>query len=148
MSLIDWEQNGWVKKHTTSRAEISNLFGIIDRDLLDAKEEDISNDWQFGIAYNAALKLCTVLLYANGYRATGNLHHYRTIQAVPLILGDSARELCDYLETCRKKRNTIEYDYAGAITHQDAMELISSAEELKSIVVEYLANRHPELLNG
>ena len=147
MSLVDWERNGWLKKHSISRSEISNLFSIIDRDLSDAKEEDISNDWQFGIAYNAALKLCTVLLHANGYRATGNIHHYRTIQALPLIMGDSARDLCDYLETCRKKRNAIEYDYAGATTHQDAMELISSAEELKSIVFDYLSKRHPELLD-
>lgn len=26
----------------------------------------ISADWRFGIAYNAALKLCTILLYASG----------------------------------------------------------------------------------
>lgn len=148
MSLADWERNGWLMKHATSQSEIADLFSIIDRDLSDAKEEGISHDWQFGIAYNAALKLCTVLLHASGYRATGSLHHYRTIQALPLILGDSAKELCEYLETCRKKRNIVEYDYAGCVTHRDALELISSAEELKSRVMEWLTRQHPDLLGS
>ena len=50
---------------------------------------DISADWRFGIAYNAALKLCTILLYAEGYRPEKTLQHYRTIQALPLILGNT-----------------------------------------------------------
>ena len=29
---------------------------------------NISADWQFGIAYNTALKLCTLLLHTSGYR--------------------------------------------------------------------------------
>ncbi len=32
-------------------------------------KEGISDDWRSGIAYNAALKLCTALLYAEGYKA-------------------------------------------------------------------------------
>jgi hypothetical protein len=45
------------------------LLSIVDRDLKDAREQAISPDWRLGIAYNAALKLCTVLLHASGYRA-------------------------------------------------------------------------------
>ena len=146
MSLADWERNGWLKKHTTSSSEIANLFRIIDRDLSDAGEEGISHDWQFGIAYNAALKLCTVMLFASGYRATGNLHHYRTIQALPLILGNAVKDLTEYLEACRKKRNIVEYDYIGGATLNDALELISSAEELKSGVMDWLAKQRPDLL--
>jgi len=73
--------------HRTSPEEIDNLLSMVHRDLDDAQEEGISADWRFGIAYNAALKLCTILLYASGYRAVRTLQHYRTIQALPLILG-------------------------------------------------------------
>lgn len=61
MSLQQWADNGWLRPHQTSPKEIRDLLAIVKRDLADAKE-DISADWQFGIAYNAALKLCTVLL--------------------------------------------------------------------------------------
>jgi hypothetical protein len=36
------------------------LLAIVTRDLADASG-DISADWQRGIAYKAALKLCTIL---------------------------------------------------------------------------------------
>ena len=75
MSLKQWSDNGWLKQHRTSEKEIRNLLGIVDRDVRTA-ESDISADWRFGIAYNAALKLCTILLYAEGYRPSRELQHY------------------------------------------------------------------------
>src|SRR5271169_3465344 len=87
MSLEAWCKNGWLRAYRTTPAQIAELFAIVDRDLADARAERLSTDWQFGIAYNAALKLCTILLYAEGYRPEKNLAHYRTLQALPLILG-------------------------------------------------------------
>ena len=46
-----------------------------------------SDDWRFGIAYNTGLKLCLILLLAEGFRPEKTLQHYRSIQALPLILG-------------------------------------------------------------
>ena len=86
MSLKQWADNGWLRPHVTSQQEIADLFAIVGRDLGDA-ERNISADWRFGIAYNAALKLCTILLYASGYRPEKALQHYRTIAALPEILG-------------------------------------------------------------
>jgi hypothetical protein len=86
MSLSDWAKAGWLQPHETSRQQITGLFGIVDRDLEDAAR-GLSADWQFGIAYNAVLKLCTILLYARGWRPEKTLAHYRTLQALPLILG-------------------------------------------------------------
>jgi hypothetical protein len=83
MTLQKWREHGWLRSHAPSKQEIADLLGIVDRDLSDAKSGGISTDWQFGIAYNAALKLCTILLYAEGYRAGQGLQHYRTIQALP-----------------------------------------------------------------
>jgi len=103
MSLSQWAANGWLRPHNTSTQEISDLFSIVDRDLANV-EEDISPDWRFGIAYNAALKLCTILLYASGYRPERSLQHYRTIQSLPIILGSNRKQDADYLDTCRKKK--------------------------------------------
>src|SRR5438874_12150547 len=112
MSLRQWASNGWLKPHQTSPKEIKDLLGIVKRDLADA-EGNISNDWRFGIAYNAALKLCTILVHASGYRPEKTLQHYRAIQALTLVLGRARQEDADYLDTCRIKRNTVEYDRTG-----------------------------------
>lgn len=136
MSLENWAKNGWLRSHKTSSQETQNLLAIVERDLEDARQSNLSPDWRFGIAYNAALKLCTILLYSSGYRPEKSLAHYRTLQALPLILGEKWQDDASYLDTCRIKRNIVEYDYVGGATDKDADELINFVKELK-IEVEF-----------
>ena len=147
MSLQRWQANGWLRTHKTSAEEIANLFAIVDRDLADSSK-GISPDWRFGIAYNAALKLCTILLYASGYRAERQFQHYRTIQALPIILGAGRKGDAEYLDTCRKKRNIVEYDYAGGATDENADELISFVKDLREDVHIWLTEHHPDLIQS
>ena len=146
MSLNKWLDNGWLRKHKTDRQEIANLFQIVGRDLKDAQEKNISPDWRFGIAYNAALKLCTILMAAEGYRPERTLQHYRTILAMPEILGPKMQEDAQYLDTCRKKRNIAEYDQVGVISDTEAEELLKFANMLRKQVSEWLKTNHPHLL--
>jgi hypothetical protein len=144
MSLSDWAKAGWLQPHKTSRQQITGLFGIVDRDLEDVAC-GLSADWQFGIAYNAVLKLCTILLYARGWRPEKNLAHYRTLQALPLILGKDWQDDADYLDACRNKRNIAEYDTAGQVSAKEAKELATFARELREAVITWLGQQHPEL---
>jgi len=146
MSLQEWLNKGWLRRHRTSVQEIGNLLEIVNRDMIDAGRTEVSPDWRFGIAYNAVLKLCTILLYAEGYRAERNMAHYRTIAALPLILGNEKEDDAQYLDTCRTKRNIVEYDYAGGATDADADELISFVLEFKEEVLQWLEIHHPGLL--
>lgn len=145
MSLEQWAKNGWLRPHKSSKQEIADLLGIVDRDLKDAGS-DISSDWKFGIAYNAALKLCTILLHTSGYRPEQKLGHYRTITALPLILGDEQRDNADYLDACRSKRNTAEYDSVGAVSDDEARELVGFVREMRQGVLEWLKKNHQQFL--
>jgi uncharacterized protein (UPF0332 family) len=147
MSLKQWADNGWLRPHKTSAQEISDLLRIVERDLQDAAGS-ISSDWQFGIAYNAALKLCTILLYASGYKPERTLQHYRTIQALPLILGNTHKEDAKYLDTCRNKRNIAEYDYVGIASGDDVYELIEFLKELREKIMRWLKENHPDIIAG
>ena len=147
MSLTTWSAAGWLQPHKTSPQEIRDLWQIIDRDLKDAASGGISADWQYGIAYNAALKLCTILLYAEGYRpAKGAMAHSRTLSALPHVLGPKRQSDADYLESCRQKRNTVEYDYAGGATKAEAEELIAFGHEMQADVRVWLKKKHPALV--
>jgi len=145
VSLADWAKNGWLRTHRPSKAEITNLLEIVERDLKDANAKGISDDWKFGIAYNAALKLCTILLHSSGYRTEKNLAHYRTLQALPLILGDQHKSNADYLDTCRKKRNETEYDLAGNVSKDEVQELLDFCQELKTEVTAWLEKNQKSL---
>lgn len=145
MTLKQWQDNGWLRPHATSAEEIGNLLAIVDRDLQDA-QGGISLDWRFGIAYNAALKLCTVLLYAEGYRPERTLQHYRTIQCLPMVLGAERTPDAEYLNACRMKRNHIEYDYVGGASEDDVCELLDFTRDLRDQVLLWLKATHPTLM--
>ena len=49
-----------------------------------------------------SLILCTILLYAEGYEPERQLAHFRTLQALPLILGAERPDDADYLERAGK----------------------------------------------
>jgi len=146
MSLTDWKRNGWLRSHQTNPKQVTDLFAIVDRDLTDAEKEYLSADWQFGIAYNAALKLYTILLYAEGYRPEKSLAHYRTLLALPLIMGSSYKDDADYLDACRAKRNTVEYEAVGVTSQTEADELIAFCKDLRTKVTEWLKKNHSKLI--
>ena len=145
MSLQDWHKFGWLKPHNTSFLELSNLLAIADRDIADAESETLSADWRFGIAYNAALKLCTMMLYDAGFMPEKNLAHYRTLLSLQFTLGSHRKADAEYLDACRIKRNHVEYDYVNGASGTEAQELVDFARELRTEVVDKLRTRYPNL---
>jgi hypothetical protein len=146
MSLTHWLKISWLRPHPASLEETRNLWLIADRDIRDAAGDGISQDWRFNIAYNAALQLCTLLLYAEGYEpAKGQLTHYRILQCLPHILPNREKD-AQYLDDCRNIRNKVEYDHAGFASREDADELIQFASELRDAVLVWLREKHPKLV--
>ncbi len=147
MRLEKWLENDWLKNHQTTREEIQNLIKIIKRDLNDSLINDVSLDWRFTIAYNAALQCCTISLYCKGYRpARGQSEHYRVIQTLPLTMGEAFTEIRDYLNVCRNKRNISDYDRVGSISPKEVDELINTANELFEEIVKWLQFNYPQYL--
>lgn len=138
MSIDSFLKRGVLVKQASSKEEIEDLLKIVERDLHDSNASEVSHDWQFGIAYNAALKLATILVRSAGYRVKGQGHHMNTIALIPEFLGKDKKEYSDYLDTCRRKRNTVEYDCVGRATKEDVKELRDFVVEFHSKVLEHL----------
>jgi hypothetical protein len=79
------------------------------RDLKDARVVGLSTDRQFATAYNAVLQLAKMAIACAGYRVVGAGHHQTTFEAVELALGSSVATLASYFETCRRKRNILDF---------------------------------------
>ncbi len=43
---------------------------------------------------------------------------------MPLIFGEPRKEDANYLDSCRMKRNTVEYDYVSEASEDDAKEIL------------------------
>lgn len=137
MSIQNLIKIGALEEEPSSEQEIDDLFKIVDRDLSDSATTELSYDWQFGIAYNAALKLANILVRKSGFRVKGQGHHMHTIAMITKILGDERKDDADYLDTCRRKRNLVEYDCVGGASKEDVEELREFVLEFKKIVIDW-----------
>jgi hypothetical protein len=145
MSLQDWLNSGWLTKHEPTATEISNLLALAERDLKDCRARDISPDWRFNIAYNAALQASTAALAAAGFRASREAHHYRIIMSLEYTIG-AEREMVIQLDMFRKKRNVSEYERANIVSATEAKEMMSLAKTLLQNVRLWIKEKHPHLM--
>lgn len=145
MSLKDWLNKGWVVSHKTSPEEITELFGVADRDLDDCKAEGLSPHWKLAIAYNAALQMATAALAACGYRSSREAHHLRVIQSLRHTTNAEPFLVVEF-DAFRKKRNIGGYERAWAVTDKEADEMVILATKLRADIEEWFKKNHPELL--
>lgn len=145
MSLQDWLKSGRLKAHKTGSREIAQLLALADRDLADARINDLSVDRRFAIAYNAALQIATAALAASGFRAPQEGHHYWTIQSLAFTMNLDGKTI-EKLDKFRKKRNISDYEMTGMVSEQEVKEMLALAENLSASVREWLQDNHPELV--
>jgi len=146
MSFSEWERNGWVVKHRTSRQEIHDLLQVVERDLADSAAEGLSADWRMNIAYNAALQAATAALAAAGYRPSREAHHYRVIQSLRETIGAEASVVATF-DAFRKKRNISGYERIGLVSDADAEAMRALAVTLRGDVTSWLSQFHADVLN-
>jgi len=146
MTLKDWHNSGWLKRHSSSRKEISDLLVKVDRDITEAANDTITLDWRLAIAYNACLGCATIALRASGYRIPGGAgQHYRTIQSLRFTIKPQSDVIAS-LEAISRKRAIVSYDVAGTITESEVAEAMSLAGELRERLFAWLKEERPELI--
>jgi hypothetical protein len=81
-----------------------------------------------------------------GYRVVAKQgHHQVGFAAAELAIGSSIAELIVYFETCRRKRNLLDYDAANIVSDTEAAEILEKAQEFRQEVEAWIANNHPNL---
>lgn len=147
---MNWEQLLATKRlqpHTISKQEIDNWRSVIDRDFKDATLVGLSSDRQFATAYNAVLQLARMAIACAGYRVTARSGHHKTsFEALELAVGSSVSKLASYFDTCRRKRNVVDYDSADMVSETEAEELLQKAKEFRDLIEKWIAQNHPEFV--
>jgi hypothetical protein len=126
-----------VRPHATSKQELDDPRALIDRDLHDAGLAGLSTDRSFATSYNAALQSAKMAIACAGYRVVAKQgHHQVGFAAVELAVGPSVAVLIAYFETCRRKRNQLDYDAANIVSDTEAVEILEKAREFKQEIEE------------
>jgi hypothetical protein len=145
MSLEAYLNNRWIRAHETSAQEMTNLLAIVDRDIQQSQTPGLGAEWRFDIAYNSALQAATAALAASGYQAVRHNKHMRTIECLAFTVAVDSSDV-DMLDLCRRKRHAAVSEQAGAISDQEATEMLDLARRLRSCVESWLKQTHPHLL--
>lgn len=146
---MTWQQllaSNRIRTHTTSKNELDGLRSVVDRDLIDAAIPGLSADRCFATAYNAALQSSKMAIACAGYRVTGAGAHHASFEAVQLAMGPGIANLAAYFETCRRKRNTLDYDLAYVTSDAEAAEVLRKAGEFRLEVEAWIAANHPQFM--
>lgn len=146
MSFQDWQKNGWLRPHKTSRQEIAGLLAVVKRDLATSADPKLDGDWRFAIAYNAALQCAALALKAAGYEVPkgGGAHHH-TIESLKLTISDDGT-IVDPLQAFRAKRTGSIYETTGVASNTEIDELRTLATSLRDQVLTWLRRTHAEFL--
>lgn len=147
MSLADAAANGHIQPHKTSADEARSLRDLIERDLADAAIDQLSDDRRFATAYNAALQISKLVLACAGYRVSkGQSAHFASFEMASIAIPTTEiTDLTEYFDTCRRKRNHIDYDGSQIVSRTETDELIAKVREYKGIVEAWIDANHPNL---
>ena len=121
------------------------LLEIADRDIAQSQTPGLGPEWRFDIAYNAALQLAVASLAASGFRAERQNKHQRSIECLAFTVRLEKRDV-DFLDLCRRKRRAAVYEQVGAVSDQEASEMITHSQRLRRLVEDWLRREHAELL--
>ena len=122
------------------------MRALIARDLADAQVEGLSADRRFATAYNAALQAANMAIACAGYRVTAKSgHHKITVDAISLALGAAGSSHADYFETCRRKRNVIDYTRSHIATDSEADEVVRKVREFHELVETWIESKFTNL---
>ena len=144
MSLTLYLTNKWIREHDTSKAEVSGLLAIAERDIEQSQTPGLGPEWRFDIAYNAVVQLASAALAVSGYRAERANKQMRVLEYLEFTLGLDKTHVA-FFDHCRKKRNIAVYEQVGAISDHEATEMIEEAKQLRDEFATWLASERPDL---
>lgn len=134
------------QRHRTSKQELDDMRALIGRDLADAQVPGLSTDRRFATAYNAALQAANMAIACAGYRVTAKTgHHKIAFDSTKLVLGSIADAYADLFETCRRKRNVIDYTPSSVATETEADEIVKKAKEFYELVEVWIDSKFSDL---
>ena len=124
-----------VKKGRFFQNQIDSCFQIAKRDLKTARVVvNSSPEWALNIAYNAMQQAGRAFMFNSGYRSLGEARHATVVRFLEIGLGTDFEDIMAVMNRMRRKRNRATYDKVGTISRKEAIEALSSAEELLGVV--------------
>jgi hypothetical protein len=127
---------------------VLRLLASAERNLVDARLSELSNDNRFDAAYKTIMQCAMIGLWAKGFRTATSQpgHHQTALQTLPKTLGMTADTVI-VLDALRRQRNLNDYE-GDPVTDAAVRECLTQAEALLAHTRQWLQDHRPDLLTG
>jgi uncharacterized protein (UPF0332 family) len=139
MNFNELKTKGLIEKYRVSTDEIRAILEAASSDLKTAR--DLLNTdicWAFNIAYNSILETGIALMYARGYRPTGEAKHVSVILFLRKALGREYEDKLNRFNQMRRRRNKAVYGILRDITEYEAKSSVEFAIELTRDIMAHI----------
>jgi hypothetical protein len=125
---------------------VLRLLASAERNLVDARLIELSNDNRFDAAYKTIMQCAMIGLWAKGFRTATSQpgHHQTALQTLPKTLGLTVDTVI-VLDALRKQRNLNDYE-GDPVTDAAVRECLTQAEALIAHTRQWLQGHRPDLL--
>ena len=132
-------------RQTPDKGAIAKLLRAAERNLMDARLEQLSPDSRFDVAYKAIMQCAMMALWAKGYRTATSQpgHHQTAIQTLPKTLGPD-QQTTILLDALRKQRKAGDYE-GDPVSEKALATCLEEAAKLLKRTRQWLLAEHPEL---
>jgi len=79
------------------------------------------------------------------HRREGTRAYFKAETQSLVVLGKVMHKYAVYFETCRRKRNTIDYTFSNVATETEAKEILIQASQFYREVEDWITKNHPSL---
>lgn len=135
-------REGRIRYHRVDPQELGEELALARARLSDAEVDGVSDDMRYICAYEAAHAAARAVMHAEGYRTTsGPGHHAGAFEFLALVDNGRWASEAEYLDDCRKLRNTALYGHVGVASEHDRDSLVRAARDLVADVRDWLAER-------
>lgn len=146
MTLDNLLRTRQLQAHRADPAALRKLLEAAQRNLADARIEQISPDNRFDAAYKCVMQCAMIGLWANGYRTSTSQpgHHQTAIQCLGHTMGVSRDDII-VLDALRRQRNITDYE-GDPVSEATLAGCLEHAAQLLAHTEQWLRERHPDLL--
>jgi uncharacterized protein (UPF0332 family) len=86
-----------------------------------------------------------MVIACSGYRVSGQGHHQTHFEAIEVAIGKPAATFAAFFDSCRRKRNMVDYDMSGIASTTEVEQLITETEAFLELAEKWIVKHHPAL---
>ncbi len=141
----EYLNKGLLKEQKSNFSAVEKLILRANKDLKVAKVNlNIDEGIAYTVAYLAMLRAARALMLLKGFRPADGYQHKTVVEFIAHLLGEEYKNIVEYFDRMRRKRNIFTYEIDISISRTEANNAIDKAVIFVSLIKELIRKENPQ----